>query len=132
MDALVIVLGLATVAAVNWWFFVARRAAGAAADVGGMQEALITVRGGYDPAAVHVAAGRPFRLVFDRKEDSSCSEEIVIPDFGIRRFLPAHQRTALELPAKEAGRYPMSCGMGMLHGELVVDADSEVTDGHHT
>ncbi|MEO5799659.1 MAG: cupredoxin domain-containing protein [Gemmatimonadales bacterium] len=132
MNALVVILGIAAIGAVNWWFFFAARSSGAATSVAGVQEVVITVRGGYDPAEVRVLAGQPARLVFDRQETSSCSEEIVIPAFNIRRFLPPHQRTAVELPAMAAGRYPMSCGMGMLHGELVVEAATEVGDGHHT
>lgn len=132
MNALVIGLGLLTIAAVNWWFFLAKRGVATAKVVGGVQEVVIVVRGGYDPATVRVAAGQPVRLVFDRQEESSCSEEIVIPDFGIRRFLPAHQRTTVDLPAGPAGRHQMSCGMGMLHGELVVEPAGEVADAHHT
>lgn len=132
MNAFVVVLGLLAIGAVNWWFFLAVRSSASAAIVGGVQEVVITVRGGYDPATVRVAAGRPVRLVFDRQETSSCSEEIVIPAFGIRRFLPTSQRTAVELPAAEPGRYEMSCGMGMLHGEVIVEPVAGVGDAHHT
>jgi plastocyanin domain-containing protein len=61
------------------------------------------------------------RLVFDRQETSSCSEEVVIPDFGIRRFLPAHQKTAVEIDPREAGTFEFTCGMGMLRGKLIVE-----------
>jgi plastocyanin domain-containing protein len=127
-----VLLGILAIGAVNWWFFFAERRSVVAADVGGRQEVVITVHGGYDPAVIRVAAGRPFRLLFDRQETSSCSEEIVLPGFGIRRFLPAYQRTAIELPAAAPGRYEMSCGMGMLHGELIVEAAAGVGDAHHT
>ena len=63
----------------------------------GAQEVAITVKGGYTPAVIHAKEGTPLRLVFDRQETSSCSEEIVIGDFGIRRFLPAFQKTVVEL-----------------------------------
>ena len=132
MNAVVVVLGIAAIGAVIWWFFFAARNSAKALAVTGVQEVTITVRGGYDPAEVHIAAGQPTRILFDRQETSSCSEEIVIPAFSIRRFLPAYQKTAVELPATLPGRYPMSCGMGMLHGELVVEAVAEVGDGHHT
>ena len=82
---------------------------------------MIAVRGGYDPGTVTVKAGSPVRLVFDRQETSSCSEEIVLPDFGIRRYLPAHEKTAVEFTPTAAGTYEITCGMGMLHGKLVVE-----------
>lgn len=132
MNTLVVIAGILAIGAVNWWFFFVGKRSGVAVGVAGFQEITITVLGGYDPAEVHLVAGQPTRLIFDRQETSSCSEEIVIPAFGLRRFLPAHQRTAVELPAAEPGRYPMSCGMGMLHGELVVGPSAEVGRAHHT
>jgi plastocyanin domain-containing protein len=113
---------LAAIAWVNWYFFAAGNAVGAAAPlVGGVQEVAIGVHGGYDPAQVRVRRGTPVRLVFDRQETSGCSEEVVIPHFGIRRFLPAFERTAVEIVPQEAGTYEFTCGMGMLRGRIVVE-----------
>lgn len=122
----VVVAGVAAIVWVNWYFFLAeRRKAAVAARVGatGLQQAVIRVEGGYSPARVRLRAGHPARLVFDRREDSSCSEEVVIPDLGIRRFLPAHQRTGIDLPPARAGTYEFTCGMGMLRGSLVVEEE---------
>jgi plastocyanin domain-containing protein len=114
--------GIAALAWVNWYFFVAGRRAPAAAAAmkAGVQEVEIAVEGGYDPATVRVRAGQPVRLVFDRRETSGCSEEVVLPDFGVRRFLPAFQKTAVEFTPAAAGTYEFTCGMGMLRGRLVV------------
>jgi len=123
-DWLVVTLGAAAIAWVNWYFFLAgRRGEAPEAKVGatGLQQAVIRVEGGYAPAQVRLRAGKPARLVFDRREESSCSEEVLIPEFGIRRFLPAHQRTSVDLPAARAGTYEFTCGMGMLRGRLVVE-----------
>jgi plastocyanin domain-containing protein len=121
-DWIAIFAGLAAIAWVNWWFFLARRpAASARAGAGGAQEVTITVQAGYEPAEVKVKRGVPVRLIFDRRETSGCSEEIVIPDFGIRKFLPAFQKTTVELTPKEAGTFEFTCGMSMLHGRLVVE-----------
>ncbi len=121
-DWIAILAGTAAIAWVNWYFFFARRsAATAAAAAGGAQEITITVHGGYVPAEVHAQRGLPLRLTFDRQEDSSCSEEVVIPDFGIRKFLPAFQKTTVELTPNRAGTYEITCGMSMLHGKLVVE-----------
>ena len=120
----VVLAGLAAIAWVNWYFFLAeRRKAAVAAQVGatGLQQVVIRVEGGYAPSRVRLRAGQPARLVFDRREDSSCSEEVVIPDLGIRTFLPAHQRTGVDLPPPLAGTYEFTCGMGMLRGSLVVE-----------
>ena len=122
-DWLVVIGGVAAIAWVNWYFFLAGRTVATAAAQGGMQEVTIGVRGGYDPAQVRVRAGQPVRLVFDRQETSGCSEELVIPDFGIRRFLPAHEKTAVEITPRQAGTHEFTCGMGMLRGRLIVTQD---------
>ena len=124
---IVVAGGIAAIAWVNWYFFLAERGtavagppvAGGGAE--GIPEVPVVVHGGYDPATIRVTAGRPVRLVFDRQETSSCSEEIVFPDFGIRRFLPTGQKVAIEVTPPRAGRYEFACGMGMLHGALVAE-----------
>lgn len=122
-DWIVILLGMAAIAWVNWYFFLARRpAATATMGEGGAQEVTITVQAGYAPSEVKVKRGAPVRLVFDRQETSGCSEEVVIPDFGIRKFLPAFQKTAIELTPEKAGVFDFTCGMSMLHGKLIVEA----------
>jgi len=124
-DWLVIAGALGAAVWVNWYFFFAERSvahAGVATTTErGVQEVRITVHGGYEPATIRVAAGRPVRLVFDRQETSSCSEEVVFPAFGLRRFLPAHQSTTLEVTPPSPGTYEFTCGMGMLHGKLVAE-----------
>ena len=124
--------GAAAIAWVNWYFFLAERSAvtvgatvpavsatGAVAT--GVPEVKITVRGGYDPGTIRVPAGQPVRLVFNREDTSSCSEEIVLPDFNVRRFLPTGVSVAIEITPPAPGRYEFHCGMGMLHGALIAE-----------
>jgi plastocyanin domain-containing protein len=118
---LVAAAGLAAIAWINWYFFFAnRRSAVAAGAADGRQEVTVTVRGGYEPGAIRVRRGTPVRLVFDRQEASGCSEEVVFPSFGIKKYLPAHEKTAVELTPNAAGTYEFTCGMGMLRGTLIV------------
>lgn len=127
---LVVVAGIAVIGWVNWYFFLAQRtavaAAGPATGVAGPgsvapAEATVVVHGGYEPAIVRVRAGAPVRLIFDRQETSPCSEEIVFPDFGIRRFLPAFEKTTIELTPEAPGHYEFTCGMSMLHGVMIAE-----------
>lgn len=123
LEWIVILAGAAAIAWVNWYFFLARRGTAVAeAREGGTQEVTITVQGGYEPAEVKLKKGIPARLVFDRQETSGCSEEVVIPDFGVRKFLPAFQKTTVELKPETAGSFEFTCGMSMLRGRLVVEA----------
>jgi plastocyanin domain-containing protein len=130
-ELLVTAAGLAAIAWVNWYFFVAgsRSAPAAAVSGTGVQLVGIEVKGGYSPSVVRVQAGRPVRLELHRDETSGCSEEIVLGDFGIRRYLPAHETTAVEFTPEHPGRYEFTCGMGMLHGTLIVD--EAAGDGAH-
>ena len=124
-DWLVIAAGVAAILWVNWYFFLAQRgAATATATAEGPQEVTVAVRGGYDPATIRVKAGAPVRLVFDRQESSGCSEEVVFGDFGIRRFLPAHQKTTVEITPATPGTYEFTCGMSMRRGKLIPQVNS--------
>ena len=140
---MVVVGGIAAIAWVNWYFFLARRvmvsaSAGPAvqphvvsagdgtggalpAQASTIPEVTIVVKGGYTPSAVRVQARQPVRLLFDRQDTSGCSEEVVFPDFNIRRFLPAGKTTTIELTPPAAGRYEFMCGMSMLRGTLIAD-----------
>ena len=123
-DWAVITGAVAAIALVNWYFLFGKlktqSPAKAATTVAGVQEIVIRVQGGYEPAVVEVASGRPVRLTFDRNETNPCSEEVVLSAFGIRRELPAFARTSIEFTPATPGRYEFTCGMGMLHGALVV------------
>src|SRR5687768_14100965 len=104
---------------INWYFLGKKRAAvAAAATPGGAVDVDVRVEGGYSPSVIEVPAGSRVRLTLDRREDNPCSDELVIPDFGIRRALPAFKKTVIELTATP-GRHEFKCGMGMLHGALI-------------
>lgn len=117
----VTLLGAVAIAWIYWYFFAAARVAVAAsADGAGSQRVRIEVKGGYDPAVIRVRAGSPVRLEFYRDETNPCTEEVVLPDFGIRTFLPAHRTTAVSFTPGE-GRYEFACGMGMVHGTIIAE-----------
>ena len=123
-DFLVIAAGLAVIGWINWYFFIAQGTVlRAAAGPSGRQDVTIAVAGGYDPATVHVRRGTPVRLTFDRRESSGCSEEVVFPQLGIRRFLPAYEKTDIDFTPATAGTVEFTCGMGMLRGRIVVDEE---------
>ncbi|CAN5809084.1 hypothetical protein BH23GEM8_BH23GEM8_21020 [soil metagenome] len=125
-DLLIVLGGAAAIAWVNWYFLLANRpAARAVAGGDGAQEFRIRVAGGYSPSHVRVRRGAVVRLLFDRQETSGCSEEVVLPDFGIRRFLPAHRETAVEFTPEREGDFEFMCGMSMIRGRITVEDDGE-------
>lgn len=108
---------------IYWYFFVVpRQAAGQLAHrSGAFQELAIAVAASYDPSVIRVRAGTPVRLTFTRTEANSCTEEVVLGDFNIRTFLPTGTPTPVEFTPRVAGRYDFHCGMGMVHGTLIVE-----------
>jgi plastocyanin domain-containing protein len=120
-EIIVTLVGVALAGFVLWYFFFApRQTASAVSSVSGVQEVSITVKGGYSPDVIEVERGKPVQLSFYRDEENSCSEELLLPDFHIRRDLPAFKTTLVELLPQQAGTFPFTCGMGMLRGSLVV------------
>ncbi len=115
--------GLAVIGFIAWFFWL-KRTAGVKATVvsDGYQEQLILVRGGYTPDTIRVAAGRPVRLLFRREETAVCSEHVLLPDFGKSAALPTGQVVPLEFMPAEAGTHEFTCQMGMLRGQIVVEA----------
>jgi plastocyanin domain-containing protein len=122
---LVTVMGVLTIVWINYYFFLADRGVAVAtvSPRGEAQRVGIEVKGGYSPAVVRVRAGRKVRLEFRREETSSCTEEVVIPDFGVRTFLPAHQTTPVEFTPEKPGNYEFTCGMGMVRGRIIVEGE---------
>ena len=112
--------GIVTIGLIVWYFFGERAKTEAMADASGVQEVTIIVKGGYVPDTIQVRAGRPVRLKFYRDETSSCSEQVIIGDFGIARDLPAFKTTSVEFTPDKSGEYTFTCGMNMLRGKLIV------------
>ena len=113
--------GLAAVAWIVWYFWLWKGESVAAQSVaGGVQEVEVTVKGGYQPAAIIVNAGRLVRLNFTRREASTCGEEVVIPEFGKRAHLPENQTVTVEVTPERPGEYEFTCGMNMYRGKLIV------------
>jgi plastocyanin domain-containing protein len=121
IEIIVTVAGAALIALVLWYFFGEREAVAATETADGLQEIKITVKGGYSPDVVRVKQGRPVRLDFYRDETASCSEQLILGDFGIARDLPAFKTTAVEFTPRKSGEFTWTCGMNMLRGKLVVE-----------
>lgn len=114
--------GIALSVLIVWYFFGPKKRTAARVSSGGVQEVNINVKGAYSPDVIVVKQGSPVRLNFYRDETSSCSEEVILSDFGIARKLPAFQTTSVEFTPDKTGQFTFTCGMNMLHGKLIVEA----------
>ena len=119
---IVVIAGAVVLTAfVLWYFFGPKKAVTASVGAGSdVQQIKVVVKGGYSPDVIAVKTGIPVRLDFYRDETASCSEQVVFPDFGIARDLPAYQTTAIEFTPEVPGEYTFACGMNMMRGKLIV------------
>lgn len=104
------------------WFFWGPRGDGVTAGVtsAGFQEAMVLVKGAYNPDVIVVQHGKPVRLTFNRQETAACSEKVLFPDFHKSAELPEGELVPVEFTPEQPGEYEFTCGMGMLRGKLVV------------
>ncbi|WP_225894589.1 cupredoxin domain-containing protein [Leptolyngbya sp. O-77] len=112
--------GLGLIGLELWWFLLSKPKSRKATTQGGVQEVTVMVDGGYEPSQIVVQVGQPVRLNFDRKDPSSCLEEVWFPDFRITQVLPLNQTTAIEFIPTQPGRYEFTCGMNMFRGVVEV------------
>ena len=120
INMLVTIVGLLVIGWIVWYFWLWKgEAVAAAVHAFGKQEVDVTVKGGYQPAAIVVKAGQPVRLNFTRREASTCGEEVLLPDFGKRAHLPENQTVSVEVVPDKPGEYAFTCGMNMYRGKLV-------------
>ena len=111
----VIILGIFGIA-FTYWFFLMKKPK----EVVVSDEVDIIVSGGYSPEVISIPKGKPTKINFFRKDSSDCLEEVVLPDFKLRKHLPLNQKITVELNPKVSGEFIYSCGMNMFHGKIIV------------
>jgi plastocyanin domain-containing protein len=129
---IVTLAGLGLIGLELWWFLLSKPKSRRAAMEAGVQAVTVTVDGGYEPNRIVVQAGQPVRLNFNRKDPSSCLEEVRLPDFHIAQPLPLNQVTAIEFTPQQPGVYEFTCGMNMFRGSIEVQSaatDTATTRG---
>lgn len=102
---------------VYWFFFAKKEEKGETMT----DETVILVKGGYKPSTIRLPKNKKSTLKFLRKDESSCLEEVVLPDFRIRKYLPMNTVTEIEVEPKKSGEFEISCGMNMFHGKIIVE-----------
>lgn len=110
--------GLALLVAI-YWFFLGKRDRSVVAS----RLVKVKVSGGYDPDTILAKLGQSLTIEFLRTDPSDCLEEVVFPDFKIRKTLPLNQAIRLTITPPTAGEYGFVCGMGMNRGKVVVKAE---------
>jgi plastocyanin domain-containing protein len=116
MDKVIVTtLGAAAIGFIYWFFFGKREL-----TTDAKTNWNITVDGGYKPATITIPKGKPSSITFTRKDPNSCLEEIVIPDFKIKKFLPLDKDITVVISPTVSGTFPIHCDMNMFHGKILV------------
>lgn len=117
LEKILVTLGGVGLIGVIWWFFFGKKGetvvAGETVDV--------LVDGGYKPENIKIKNNKTTKLTFKRTDPSSCLEEIIIPDFKIKEYLPLNEEVKITLTPDKKGAFPTHCGMGMFHGKIIVE-----------
>lgn len=112
---IVTIIGIAAIGAIYWFFF------GKKEEVAEAKSSWdIAVVGGYKPATITIPNGKKSTITFTRKDPNSCLEEIVLPDFKIKKFLTLGEPVTISVSPTKPGIYGMHCGMNMFHGKIIV------------
>lgn len=100
------------------------------AGADGVVEVPLTIKNTqFAPANLQIPADKPVRLVVDRQEDNACSSQLSIPQLGVTVDLKPNAVTTVDLPATKAGAYTLTCGMGMMSGQLSVGGGGVAATG---
>jgi plastocyanin domain-containing protein len=92
-----------------------------AAPAGGVRKVPIdVVKDGYSPDRIPGKPGEKLNLVFTRKVDGHCYEELKTPD-GQRIALPRDKPVEIPVTVPQDGEVKFACGMDMLTGVVVAE-----------
>ena len=105
--------------AFTYWYFLMKKDEDAV--VAKSSSIDIVVEGGYNPNVISIPKSKTTTINFIRHDQSSCLEEVVLPEFKIRKYLPLHKTTPIQVTPKKSGIYEISCGMNMFHGKIIVE-----------
>ena len=116
MDKFIVtILGIFGIIATYWFFFGKKEE-----EVMAKDKLTIVVDGGYKPDKIIMREGQTCEIEFIRKDSNSCLEEVVIPEFKIRKFLPLNEKITVNITPSKKGEFAFSCGMNMFHGRILV------------
>ncbi|MEK7521901.1 MAG: cupredoxin domain-containing protein [Patescibacteria group bacterium] len=117
-DKMVVIIGGFLSILFVFWFFLGKKRKSFKLEGSSVE---ITVDGGYSPEVISVSLGKTTQLNFTRVDPTDCLEELVLPDFKIKRTLPLNQKVAVEITPTKKGQFTYHCGMNMYHGRIIVE-----------
>jgi len=112
------IAGLLLIALIVWWFWLYKPKE---ATLGADDLVIVVENGTYSPSHIKLPSGEPVAIKFMRKDQSPCSEMLLIPDLQISETLPINKLKTIQLPALSSGEYDFHCQMQMYRGQITVE-----------
>lgn len=75
---------------------------------------------GYSPSVFKLQKGVPVQWIIDGTGASGCTNEIIVPDLGIRKSLQVGENI-IEFTPQQTGNISFSCWMGMVRGKFIIE-----------
>jgi plastocyanin len=85
---------------------------------GGVQKIYVDVKLQYNPNVIKLKAGVPAEITFSAAQ--GCTGQVQSADLGFQEDLTTGEKT-VKLKGLQPGTYGFSCGMNMVHGQIVVE-----------
>lgn len=117
MDVIVNTTGIALIAAIVWWFWLARPVARRFSSAQPIE--VVVADGSYSPARIELPTGKPTTLRFVRKDPSPCAEQVVFRDLNVSADLVLDEPVEVTITLPAPGEYTFTCQMQMYRGTLV-------------
>ena len=84
-----------------------------------VKEIAVTAKG-YEPQRIDVEGGKPVVLRFTRTTTDTCGEAVIVAGDPVAHMLPVNRPVDVKVTPPKSGELAFACGMGMMHGMLVV------------
>jgi len=73
----------------------------------------------YFPNVLNLKVGKPVKIIVDTNKIGGCFSTILIPDFGIKKFIRRGDNV-IEFTPTKTGTFKFYCPMGMGSGKIIV------------
>lgn len=119
--------GIGLIGLIAYYFFGPKKEGETASMQGKIQVAMITVDAAYIPEDLKLKVNVPAEITFDRKDKGDCTEWVIFDKLAtkeggeIKARLAEGKKTTIKFTPTQEGVYGFECGMGMVHGKLVVE-----------